>query len=138
MSAILGIGCIIDRNELIEELEQCKFLEKYKNLIITKDHLRENINEVIYDDVNDFLKDNNLPFEFYTPYTQSKHDGKKYYLRYKFNKVQKDDVCESINFSVLMNQHQTINKHFEMALVLLFGDHNVDKFKLTIFSNLTY
>ena len=140
MSAILGIGCIIDTNELIDALEQSNFLEKFtkEKSTISKDSLRENINEVVYDYVNNFCKDNNLPFKFYTPYVESRNTPTKsyYIMKYKFSNPEKNDnYCESIDYNTIIEKYETISEHFKVTLTLLFAGLNIDKFNLVIFSN---
>jgi hypothetical protein len=138
MTSILGIGCIIDRNEIVEKFEENKFMKQYLIAKNTNLNLRDEINEILYDDINEFLKDNELPFKFYTPYTQTKDDGKNYYLIYTLNKTDRTDIYESINLETLINDYQIIKQFFEKTLTLLFGKSNSNKFNLKIISNFSY
>lgn len=140
ITAILGIGCIIDKNVIVDKFEENKFIERHLTLKNRNLNLRVDYNEILYDHVNAFLKDNKLPFEFYTPITESEDDGKKYYLIYTLINTNKSktNTYESVNFELLINEYQTIKQFFEKTLALLFGELSVNKFDLQIISNFSY
>ncbi len=147
MHSVLGIGCIIDidDNNNINNIKYCLRKNKILPLDIyyeDNEYIKDNIVEIMYDFVNKFLKKQNLPFYFYTPYIEGCNFNKmNYYMVYQENGLTYsdsfDEMWESIEFDTLVNKYTEIKEQFEKTIRLLFGDDNVDKYKLEIFSTFT-
>ena len=136
MTAMLDIGCGITQSEIIDNLINNKFSEKYPNVINPDINLYdENINEIIYTNINNFFKLSKLPFRFYTPYIPGDpHNMTVYYLSYSSD----DKSLHHIDFNFLIENNEKIKQDYKKTLELLFGGASLDKYKLTIYSNFSY